>query len=97
MSCHQEGGIGIPNTNPPLNGKTVTGDKFKLIAILINGSSKHEETVGTTYNNVMPPNRGMDDQGIADVLTYIRNSFGNKASAVKTSEVKTARSKLNKS
>ena len=36
----------------------------------------------------MPPNPGLSDQEIADVLTYIRNSFGNKASAVKVSEVK---------
>ena len=42
----------------------------------------------------MPPNPEMSDQEIADVLTYIRNSFGNKASAVKVSEVKSARSKL---
>jgi len=43
---------------------------------------------------VMPPNSGLNDQEIADVLTYIRNSFGNKTSAVKVSEVKSASSNL---
>jgi mono/diheme cytochrome c family protein len=88
MSCHQADGIGVPNVNPPLNCKKVTGDKNKLIDIVIKGSATHEEINGIAYNNVMPPNAGLDDQEIADVLTYIRNSFGNKASAVKVSEVK---------
>ncbi len=42
----------------------------------------------------MPPNPVIKDQEIADVLTYIRNSFGNKASTVKESEVKSVRSKM---
>jgi mono/diheme cytochrome c family protein len=42
----------------------------------------------------MPPNPEMKDQQIADVLTYIRNSFGNKAASVKASDVKAVRSKL---
>ncbi len=94
MSCHQQDGAGTPNVNPPLNGKQVTGDKNKLIGILIKGSSAHTEINGIVYSNVMPPNSGLNDQEIADVLTYIRNSFGNKTSAVKVSEVKSAGSNL---
>ncbi|HTB27291.1 MAG TPA: cytochrome c [Puia sp.] len=94
MSCHQPDGVGIPNVNPPLNCQQVTGDKNKLINIIIKGSSAHQEINGIVYNNVMPPNSGLNDQEIADVLTYIRNSFGNKTSAVKVSEVKSAGSNL---
>lgn len=94
MSCHQPDGVGIPNVNPPLNSKQVTGDKNKLINIVIKGSAAHAEINGIAYNNVMPPNSGLNDQEIADVLTYIRNSFGNKTSAVKASEVKSASSNL---
>ena len=93
-SCHQADGMGVLNMNPPLNSKQVTGDKNKLIGIVIKGSSTHDEIDGIAYNNVMLPNTLINDQEIADVLTYIRNSFGNRASAVKLSEVKSVRSKL---
>jgi len=42
----------------------------------------------------MPANSALKDQEIADVLTFIRNSFGNKASSVKVTDVKSARKKL---
>jgi mono/diheme cytochrome c family protein len=96
MSCHQSDGIGVPNVNPPLNSKQVTGDKNTLINIVIKGSATHQEINGIVYSNVMPPNSGLNDQEIADVLTYIRNSFGNKTSAVKVSEVRSANSNLKK-
>jgi mono/diheme cytochrome c family protein len=94
MTCHQADGLGVPKVNPPLNNKKVTGDKNKLIGIVINGSATHEEINGIIYNNAMPPNPGIKDQEIADVLTYIRNSFGNKVSMVRVSDVKSVRSKL---
>jgi mono/diheme cytochrome c family protein len=95
LSCHQAEGLGAPPLNPPLTGKNIRGDKKKLIEIIIKGLATHEEIDGIKYQNIMLPNPGMKDQEIADVLTYIRNSFGNKASAVKASEVKSVRSKLN--
>ena len=83
LSCHQANGLGIPGVNPPLTGKGVTGDKTNLIGILING-----------HQHSMTANSMIKDQEIADVLTFIRNSFGNKASSVKVSDVKSARKKL---
>lgn len=94
LSCHQPDGLGVSNVNPPLNVKLVTGDKAKLIGIIINGQNTHAELNGITYQNTMPANPDIKDQEIAYVLTYIRNSFGNKASAVKESEVTSTRSKL---
>jgi mono/diheme cytochrome c family protein len=41
----------------------------------------------------MPPLKTLTDQQIADVLTYVRNSFGNKASTVTPAEVKSVRAK----
>ena len=95
LSCHQANGLGIPGINPPLNGKGVTGDKIKLINIVIQGQGTHEELNGIIYQNPMPANSVIKDQEIADVLTYIRNSFGNKASTIKVTDVKSARKKLN--
>ena len=95
LACHQVDGLGAPPVNPPLNGKQTSGDKKKLIEIVIKGLATHQEIDGVKYQNVMPPHPEMEDQEIADVLTYIRNSFGNKAASVKASEVKSLRSKLN--
>jgi mono/diheme cytochrome c family protein len=93
-SCHQADGMGVLNGSPPLDGSAVTVDKKKLIEILIKGHALREETDGKIPQGVIPPGPEMEDQEIAGVLTYIRNSFGNKASAVKPAEVKAERSKL---
>jgi mono/diheme cytochrome c family protein len=94
VSCHQSNGLGIEGINPPLNGKLVTGDKTKLIAIIVKGQDSPHATDGKQSQNIMHGNAEIKDQEIAYVLTFIRNSFGNKASLVKVSEVKSARKKL---
>jgi len=92
LSCHQADGNGVPRLNPPLvKTEYVSGDKKKLIGIVLNGLQGEIEVDGETYNNVMASHDFLTDQQIADVLTYVRNSFGNKFSAVTPAEVKTAR------
>ncbi|HLA59426.1 MAG TPA: cytochrome c [Puia sp.] len=95
LSCHQANGLGIADVHPPLNGKSVTGDKIKLIVFLMNGPNTQGEMNGKIYQHAMFTNSEINDQEIADVLTFIRNSFGNKASSVKATDVKAARKKLN--
>jgi mono/diheme cytochrome c family protein len=46
---------------------------------------------GTTFNSMMPPVAGVTDQDIADVLTYVRQSFGNKGNPVTAAQVKAVR------
>jgi len=76
LACHQADGGGVPRMNPPLSKTTyVLGDKKALIKIILNGL----------------PHDFLKDQEIADVLTYVRNSFGNKASLITVAEVKTVR------
>lgn len=94
LSCHQSNGSGIEGINPPLNGKLVTGNKTKLIGMIINDQHSHQESDGKLYQNIMHGNAEIKDQEIAYVLTFIRNSFGNKASSIKVTEVKSARKKL---
>jgi mono/diheme cytochrome c family protein len=92
LACHQVDGSGVPGLNPPLTKtKWVVGDKKTLIDILLKGMDTEIEVNGEVYNNVMPSNAHLSDQEIADVLTYVRNSFGNKASAVTVAEVKAQR------
>jgi mono/diheme cytochrome c family protein len=92
LACHMADGGGVPRMNPPL-AKTVyvLGDKKRLIGIVLNGMDEPLEIDGETYSNVMAPHNFLKDQEIADVLTYVRNSFGNKASAITAEEVKTVR------
>jgi len=85
-------GGGVQNMNPPLIKTTyVLGDKSKIIKIVLNGFSEKVPIDGDIFNNVMPPQSTLTDQEIANVLTYVRNSFGNKASAVTVAEVKKGR------
>lgn len=92
ISCHQADGKGEINKIPSLNGKFVSGDKNQLIQILIHEHASSTEKKLNEPSYVIPQNPVMSDAEIANVLTYIRNSFGNKANAVKISEVKTLRS-----
>jgi len=81
--------------NPPLiKTKWVLGDKSKLIEVVIKGMQGAVDIEGDTYHNVMPPHPDLTDQQVADVLTYVRNSFGNKARGVTEAEVKAVRAKL---
>jgi mono/diheme cytochrome c family protein len=92
LSCHMAGGTGVPHMNPPLINTTyVLGDKVKLIKIVLNGFNEDVEINGQTYSNAMTPHNDLKDQQIADVLTYVRKSFGNKASSVSAAEVKKVR------
>ena len=91
LSCHQADGGGVDGLNPPLNKTSyVLGDKPRLIKVLLNGL-KGQEIDGERYGNVMPAQAILTDQQVADILTYVRNSFGNKASAVQAAEVKAVR------
>ena len=95
LSCHQANGTGVPKMNPPLiKTSYVTGDKSKLIKWVLQGSVEHMQIDGEDYTNNMPAQSILTDQQIADVLTYIRSSFGNKASAILPAEVKTVRASL---
>lgn len=92
LTCHQADGGGVPKMNPPLiNTSYVTGDKTKLVQWVLKGSTENVPIDGKYYSNNMPPQATLKDEEIADILTYIRNSFGNKASAITTAEVKSIR------
>lgn len=93
LSCHQANGSGVPGLNPPLRGTDwVNGDKTRLIGVLLNGL-QNVEIEGEPYDNVMPSHDFLTDAQIADVLTYIRSNFGNKASAITPDEVQAQRGK----
>jgi mono/diheme cytochrome c family protein len=94
LACHMADGTGVPGMHPPLiQTDWVTGDKERLIDITLNGMSGKIEVNGETYNSIMPPHSHLSDKQIADVLTYIRKSFGNDASEITVTEVQKVRNK----
>ena len=93
LSCHMIDGGGVPHLNPPLiQTSYVLGDKKKIIQIVLHGMNDRIAIDDDYYSNNMAPHKDLTNQQIADVLTYIRNSFGNKASAVTVKEVQVVRS-----
>jgi cytochrome c oxidase subunit 2 len=85
VACHQPTGKGMPPAFPALaGGKIATGPKAGHLDIVVNGSSKNPMMV--------PFGKQLSDLEIAAVITYERNSFGNKSGeAIQPAEVKAAR------
>jgi mono/diheme cytochrome c family protein len=94
--CHQADGNGVPGMHPPLkDSEWVTGDKERLIKIALEGMEGEIEVNGEIFNHVMPAPSQLDVSQIADVLTFIRQSFGNDASEVTVEEVQKVKDELN--
>jgi putative heme-binding domain-containing protein len=98
INCHGPNGKGLasPDKNslklaPPLAGSPrVRGHKERLTRILLNGLIGLVD--GKTFaGGLMLPMGSNDDQWIADVATYIRNSWGNQAPLVEAPDVKRIR------
>jgi len=88
--CHQADGNGVSGQFPPLAGSewVVAEGPNRIIRIVLNGLSGPIQVKGSDYNAAMNAFRdSLDDKQIANILTYIRNSWGNKASIVTPAEV----------
>lgn len=89
--CHQTNGLGNDRF-PPLSGSEfVTGDKRKLVSIIINGLQGPMIVKGKSYNNTMPAMSMLKTKEIADIATYIRQNFNNNASPVTPADVWTTK------
>lgn len=92
LVCHQSTGSGVPGLNPPLKDtKYVLGEKNQLISIVLNGSNEGLVVKGSTFANAMPPFASLSNEDIANVTSYIRNSFGNKVDPITPEEVENVR------
>lgn len=97
-TCHQPDGKGMDPVYPPLAGSQwVTGDEERLAKLTLHGLWGKIEVNGKTYDPTkgVPPMTAfgaiLDDKEAAAVLTYVRNSWGNKAAPVKPETVKKVR------
>lgn len=91
--CHQPDGRGVGNQIPPLAGSDfLIGDKTQAIRTVIQGRTGEVTVNGKKFTGTMIPFGGtLTDEQIANVLTYARNTWGNKAAAVTPAEVHAAR------
>ncbi|HEX7862246.1 MAG TPA: copper-containing nitrite reductase [Verrucomicrobiae bacterium] len=91
--CHQISGEGIPTQIPPLaNSDYLMADKERSIRVVLQGLTGETVVNGKKYNGTMVPLNNLSDEDIANVLTYVRSSFGNTGDAVAIDAVRRVRS-----
>lgn len=88
VACHQVNGLGVPGQYPPLAGSEwVTGSEERLIRIVLHGLNGPIKVGDKEFNNVMAPLGSLKDDQIANVLSYVRASWGNTAPEVQPETV----------
>jgi nitrite reductase (NO-forming) len=90
ITCHQEKGQGIPDTYPPLAKSDYIKNKTKAIEAVVHGLEGKVKVNGKVFDNIMPPWE-LSDEEIANVLTFVYNSWGNGGTVVTTKEVQKVR------
>lgn len=81
VACHAKNGKGDGQRFPPIvNSEYVSGDKTRLINIILNGLNEEITVKGRKYNAMMPSHSFLSNRDIAAVLSYIRTNFNNKSS-----------------
>jgi nitrite reductase (NO-forming) len=95
-SCHQANAQGLPGAFPPLAGSDfLMADKARAIGVVVHGLSGPITVNGKKFVNVMPPQGQLTDAEVADVLTYVRQGFGNHGDKVTPAEVAKVRAHHN--
>ncbi|MEO7598242.1 MAG: copper-containing nitrite reductase [Opitutus sp.] len=92
FACHLAAGEGIAGVFPPLAASDFfNADKDRTIRIVTKGLSGPITVNGVNYNNIMPPQTQLNESEVADVITYILNSWNNKGGTISPNDVKRAR------
>ena len=91
--CHQSNGQGLEGVFPPLAGSDLLATTPKrAITIALNGLTGPVTVNGKIYNSVMPPMSQLNDDEIANILTYVTHAWGNKSTtAFSASEIRAVR------
>jgi nitrite reductase (NO-forming) len=91
-ACHQPSGEGIANAFPPLaKSDYLNADVDRAISSVLHGITGEITVNGKTYNSIMPA-QNLSDEQVANVLTYVYNSWGNSKLEVKPEQVQKVRS-----
>lgn len=94
-ACHQPNGLGQEGLAPPLVGSEwVAGNEQRLVRIMLNGLRGPLKVNGQKYDLDMPSLGMLEDQQIADVLTYVRREWGHEFPPVSINTVKNLRAQF---
>lgn len=90
--CHQANGAGLAGVFPPLaKSDYLATDPKRAIGVLLHGLTGKVTVNGSDYNSVMPPMNQLNDDEVANILTYVLNSWGNPGGKILTEDVKQIR------
>ena len=90
--CHQGNGAGLPGVFPPLaKSDYLAADPKRAISVLLHGMTGKVTVNGGEYNSVMPPMNQLNDDEVANILTYVLNTWGNPGGHIQSDEVKKVR------
>ena len=94
--CHNTDGLGKPGQAPPFVGSEwVLGSPARMIRIPLAGLSGPITVAGQQYNLSMPAiGATLSDEDLANVLSYIRNSWGNKVSLITPQQVHAVKTEI---
>lgn len=86
-ACHMPNGQGMPSAFPPLaNSDYLNADVDRAIDVVFHGLQGEITVNGETYNSVMPT-LGLNDEDVANVLTYVYSKWENKGVEVTPEQV----------
>lgn len=92
--CHQSNGAGLPGVFPPLAGSDyLNADPHRAMNVVLRGLNGKVTVNGTEFNSVMPPMNQLNDDEVANILTYVLNSWGNKGGVISAEDVKAERAR----
>jgi nitrite reductase (NO-forming) len=90
--CHQANGAGLPGVFPPLaKSDFLAADVKRAVNVVLKGLSGKVTVNAQEYNSVMPPMNQLTDDEVANILSYVLNSWGNPGGRVTKEEVKAQR------
>jgi nitrite reductase (NO-forming) len=86
--CHQQNGEGLEGVFPPLaNSDYLMADSRRAIEVVLNGLTGPVTVNGAEFNSVMPPMSQLNDDEVANILTFALNTWGNEADAISIADV----------
>jgi len=90
--CHQQNGEGLASVFPPLaESDYLMADSRRAIEVVLNGLTGPVTVNGSDYNSVMPPMSQLNDDEIANILTFVLNSWGNEDGVISSDDVAAVR------
>ena len=97
IACHQDTGLGLPGAFPPLaKSDYLLSDPGRAVGVVVRGLQGEVTVNGQKFNSVMPAMTQLSDQQIADAVTYVLNSWGNKGGSVAVERVAAERAQAAK-